>query len=182
MKTILSLVLLFSVQAFAASDLVPLRSSDKLAKMVTAINTKIRDENISGCGVSQAKAFAVEEEVNWDKTAKELLMETYGDDFKAKGSIEVEVVQNFEPAHVAEATDALMASNDYNPKAKDIRRQLSRTVWAMLRELGVSSKSLVISAEVDALSSCGKQNVQSFLFVNPKTKRAVHIFAAQGFM
>ena len=182
MKILLSLICLYSGIAFAASDLTVLSASDKLAKMVRAINTKMQDENISGCGVSQAQAFTVGREMDWKKSAKELLKETYGDDFKSKGSIQVEIVEGFEPAYVAEATDALMAANDYNPKAKDIRRQLSRTVWAMLRGLGVHSKSLVISAEVDVISNCGQQNVQSFLFVNSKTKKAVHIFAAQGFM
>lgn len=183
MKSTIGLLLLFSTAAFAADSLAPLRSTDKLAQMVSAVSTRMSDENISGCGMSQAKAFAVRSgEIDWLRTGEVLLQETYGSDFKSKKAVRVEFLASIEPAIVAEAVDALMVANDYNPKAKDIRRQLSRTVWAMLRKLQIDSDSFVITAEANVSSSCGQQNVQSFLFVNSNTNKAVQIFAAQGFM
>lgn len=181
------LVLLFaqcSTMAFAATDIRALSATDPLSKTASAIHTYLSDSNISGCGVTRVEALRVAENVkDWNVTSRELLQESFGDEYHPLHEPKIKVTKRFSARSIKVAVDAIMQSNDYNPKNAEIRQHTTRTVWALLRKLKIQSDSLVVRADVEVKSDCGdKQKVQSLLFINTETQKAIHIFTEQGFM
>jgi len=180
---IISLTCLLSFSAFATSDLGTLPKKDRLGKMARGIDTRWGDENITNCGQTHVQAFQVKGDVSdWNELMSSLVKKNYGDDYNPEGDLAVET-QEFNKSQIKDVVAALMMSNDYDPENKETRQQLTRTVWALLRQLNVKDSVQVVTAKAKVTGeSCDTQDVESYLFINTKTQKAVHFFAAQGFM
>lgn len=180
---IISLTCLFSFSALAKSNLEALPKKDRLGKMARGIDTRWGDENITNCGQTTVQAFRVKGELaEWNDTMSVLIKKNYGDDYKPDGELAVET-QKFNKSIVKDVVNALMMSNDYDPENEETRELMTRTVWALLRQLNIKDSVEVVTAKVKVSGeTCDTQDVESYLFINTKTQKAIHFFASQGFM
>lgn len=196
MKLLISAVLtLVSMQAFA--DITqPLAQNDSLGRVTKAIASQLTDANIS-TGVTRLWAGQLTDMQSLtNMTAFEALVaKGFAEAFQydsdttlpadAKVSIAVgPFIDSRDTTNTVYAmTAALMESNAYDTSNKSLWNEQSRYLWADLRELPVSTQTLVGHATTRIVDDIAgeERTLQYFLLVNGDGK-AVQFYTLEGDM
>lgn len=191
MKLILSLSLfLLSLNTFA--DIAkPLAASDDLAKVAKAVNSKLRDNNISSGGSNEIWAGKLKS-TNLDMRALtvEGLKQAYKD--KNGEALPKNVVIRFKVGQfkdgdgktdsVAKMVKGLLESNAYNPEDKETVENQARYIFAVLRKLPVNTTTIIGEAETRVLDSNGEKATVRYFLVIGENSRTVQLLTQQGSM
>ncbi len=182
-------VTLLSLNLFA--DVVEsLPKEDNLAKVARAVGTQLRDSNISS-GTTSLSAGQVKGSGNFAALVKK----AFAEEFKAQQDVELPsdaklnvVIGKFvdgdeKNGDVYKMTDALLESNDYNPSNKEIRESSARSLWAVLRKLPVSEKTMIghVKVRLKDNNSDELRTIQYFLLMNGDEK-VVQFYTVEGTM
>lgn len=196
MKLFLSgLLLALSFQA-AADITKPLPQSDPLAKVARAVGVQLADGNIS-TGTTKLWAGQVKSRGNFTKkndfktlveqgfaeAFKDDREEALPDDAKIQVTVGSFVDGDGKNGTVHKMTAALIESNAYNSNSEEVWSSQARFLWAVLRKLPVTQKTLVGHAQtrVEDSSSGEQRTIQYFLLLNPNRK-AIQFFTIEGTM
>lgn len=189
-----ALATLVSLSLFAGV-IESLPKEDKLAAISKAVGTNLADSNIaSGTTALSAGKLSPEAKFSNAKEFTALLKTAFKEEFKYHQDEELPEsakltvkIGNFvdgdeKNGDVYKMTSALMESNDYSPNP-EIRESSARTLWAVLRKLPVSKKTLVghIQTKLEDKYSGEVRSIQYFLLMN-SDKKAVQFFTIEGSM
>ncbi len=189
MKLFIGLVLtVLSLNSFA--DMVePLPKEDKLAQVGKAIRTLLRDGNIS-TGTTELSVGRLKVSGKFEA----IVRAAFAEEFKLQQDVELPsdaklkvVVGKFvdgeeKDGHVYKMASAIIESNDYSP-GKEVLESQARYVWAVLRKLPISDKTLVghVKVRLRDNNSQEMRTVQYFLLLNGD-KKAVQLYTVEGTM
>jgi hypothetical protein len=194
MKLFISLMLIFASLNVFADIVNKLPASDSLRKTTNAIATQLSDANITS-GTTTLWSGKLKAAVNLKnkKALKGLVLEGFKDAFKddtgdalpndAKLEVTVGNFVDGENGDIAKMTDALMESNDYNTKNRELREGQARYLWVVLRKLPVAKDTVIghVKTRMVDASSGSERSIQYFVLISAE-KKAVQFFTIEGSM
>lgn len=197
MKIVLVCFLAFaSVNTWAGEIFKSLPQGNRLAKVAAAVGTQLNDGNIStGSTKLSASQLSDLKRVANTSAVKILTIDAFAAahksdtgevlprDIKTQVNVGHFVDGEGPGGTIHNMTAALMRSNDYNTKNKQLWQSQARYLWAVARQLPVNARTWVGSVKTQVMdSSVGElRTIQYFILVNPDG-RALQFFTIQGTM